>query len=363
MSGLRVLVLFGGRSGEHEVSVVSARTVVAALESLGHVPCPVGISRAGRWVACDPRSADSVPDQPDDFELRPDPAAPRDYDVVFPVLHGPYGEDGCVQGLLELADVPYVGSGVLGSAVAIDKITHKRLLAAAGLPVVGFVEVRRQGWDSDPQQIREAVAAIGYPCFAKPSRLGSSVGISKVQGPGELDEAIARALLHDDRVLVEAHGGPREVEVAVLETEPLSVSVTGEVTPDGEWYDYRAKYRGEWTVLNIPADLPDDASETARDYAARAFRVTACEGLARVDFFWDPVTEEIVVNEINSMPGITPKSMFPRLMEASGVPFAQVVSHLLDHALRRHEAKLRLERARSAAHAEEVGEMAAGTGG
>lgn len=350
---MRVLVLFGGRSDEREVSVSSARSVVAALDELGHESLPVGITRHGRWIHCDPRGGDVVPDAGEPFVFGPDPTAERPVDVVFPVVHGPYGEDGCLQGLFELADVPYVGAGVEGSAIGINKVTHKRLFVEAGLPVVDFVAFSREEWAGSAQPWQDAVDKLGYPCFCKPVRLGSSVGITKVRDPGELNGAVERALRHDDDVIVEAQGYARELEVGVI-GEPPIVSVLGEPVPDGEFYDYRAKYAGEWTKLHAPADVPASVAGLVADLAVRAFRAARCEGFARVDFFFDPATETLLVNEINTVPGLTPTSMFPKVWEASGRPFADVVQVLLDHALRRHDRRAALEAARAAAHDDEV---------
>jgi len=351
---MRVLVVFGGRSGEREVSVISARSVIGALDELGHEAIGVGITAEGRWIRCDPRGVDVVPDEGEPYVLLPDPRAPKDADVVFPALHGPYGEDGSLQGLFELADLAYVGAGVEGSAVGINKVTHKRLFVEAGLPVVDFVAFNREDWSSAPEDVREGVDKLGFPCFAKPVRLGSSVGISKVHDAAELDDAVERALRHDDDVLVEAQGYARELEVGVL-GDPPSVSIVGEVVPDGEFYDYRAKYLGDWTELKLPADVPSGVAAAVVDFALRAFRAARCEGFARVDFFFDPATEGLIVNEINTVPGLTPMSMFPRVWEASGKPFSAVVSELLDHAVRRHERKAALEARRADAHEEEVG--------
>jgi D-alanine-D-alanine ligase len=350
---MRVLVVFGGRSGEHEVSVISARSVVEALETLGHTVVPVGITPSGRWIHRDARSSDRVPEDGESFLLAPDPRAPKDVDVAFPVLHGPNGEDGSLQGLFELADLPYVGAGVEGSAIGINKVTHKRLFVEAGLPVVDFVAFDREEWDSSRDAVQVAVEKLGYPCFAKPARLGSSVGISKVHDANELADAIERAFRHDEDVLIEAQGYERELEVGVL-GDPPEVSLVGEVVPDGEFYDYRAKYLGDWTELKIPADIPQSVEETAVDYALRAFRAARCAGFARVDFFFEPSAERLIVNEINTVPGLTPMSMFPRVWEASGKPFAEVVRVLLEHAVRRHERKAALEARRAAAHEKEI---------
>jgi D-alanine-D-alanine ligase len=350
---VKVLVVFGGRSGEREVSVISARSVVAAVDELGHEAVTIGITPAGRWIRCDPRDVEVVPDDGDPYVLLPDPNAPKDVDVAFPVLHGPYGEDGSLQGLFELADLPYVGAGVEGSAIGINKVTHKRLFVEAGLPVVDFVAFTRDEWASSATSLQEAVDKLGYPCFAKPVRLGSSVGISKVHDTSELIDAVERALRHDDDVIVEAQGYARELEVGVM-GEPPTVSVIGEVVPDGEFYDYRAKYLGEWTELKTPADVPTNVAAAVEELALAAFRAARCEGFARVDFFFDPATEGLIVNEINTVPGLTPMSMFPRVWEASGKPFSVVVQELLDHAMGRHERKLALQAARASAHEGEI---------
>ncbi len=349
---MRVLVVFGGRSGEHEVSVISARLVVDALQELGHDAVCVGIARDGRWVQQRPQDADRVDESRERFVLTPMPGS-NDVDVVFPVLHGPNGEDGSLQGLFELADLPYVGAGIEGSAIGINKITHKKLFAQAGLPVVDFVAFTRDDWADNAGRLTNAIEKLGYPSFAKPARLGSSVGISKIHAAGEIEEAVRRAFKHDDDVLIEAQGFPREIEVGVL-GDPPAVSVVGEVIPDGDFYDYRAKYLGDWTELRIPADVPSRAESQVRDLAVKAFNVSRCEGFARVDFFFDPATESLQINEINTVPGMTPNSMFPLLWEASGKPFTQVVAALLEHAMLRHARKSELEAARAAAHDEEI---------
>jgi D-alanine-D-alanine ligase len=353
---MRVLVLFGGRSGEHEVSVQSARSVVDALETLGHPMVTVGITLDGRWVRWHPYSSDRVLDSGDPFTLVPDPHAAKEVDVVFPVFHGPYGEDGSLQGLFELADLPYVGSGVEGSAIGLNKWVHRTLFKQAQIPVVETLAFSRGAWEADPDRWTTQVASdIGFPCFIKPVHLGSSVGISRVDVADRVEWAMDRAFQHDDLVLVEAFGGPRELEVGVLDGAPPLVSVAGEVVPSGEFYDYESKYRSDATDVRIPAEIPADVARRVRDYAIKAFGCARCEGFARVDFFWDPATDRLIVNEINTIPGMTDASMFPKLWEASGRPFPEVVRHLLDHAIARHERKAKLEAARAAAHDDEVG--------
>jgi D-alanine-D-alanine ligase len=351
---VRVLVLFGGRSGEHEVSVLSARSVVDALGVLGHTVIPVGITRDGRWVKAHPHAGDRVLDG-DQYLLRPTPQARRTVDVVFPALHGPFGEDGSLQGLFELADLPYVGSGIEGSAIGLDKWVQRRLFADAGLSVVESLAFARAAWDGERGRWTSLVGErLGYPCFTKPAHLGSSVGISKVASAAQLDAAMERAFQHDEIVVVEALGGPRELEVGVIDGSPPMVSVTGEVVPAGDFYDYDSKYLTADTQLQIPAEVGEPLRRRIVDNAIRAFGVARCEGFARVDFFYDPKTDVLRVNEINTIPGLTASSMFPKVWEASGVPFSDVVQRLLDHAIERHERKAKLEAARAAAHDDEI---------
>jgi D-alanine-D-alanine ligase len=353
---VRVLVLFGGRSGEHEVSVQSARSVVDALDLLGHSVVSVGITRDGRWVRWHPHAAERVVDGGAPYVLRPTPQSRKDVDVAFPVLHGPFGEDGALQGLFELADLPYVGSGIEGSSIGLNKWVHRRLFADAGLAVVDSLAFAREAWDADRGGWAALVGErLGFPCFTKPAHLGSSVGISRVADAGALSAAMDRAFLHDDTVVVEAFGGPREIEVGVLDGSPPHVSVPGEVVPAGDFYDYDSKYLTADTELRIPAELPDDVKRRVVDNAIRAFGVARAEGFARVDFFYDPETDDLRVNEINTIPGLTTTSMFPKLWHESGVAFHEVVQQLLDHAIARHRRKTRLEAARAAAHAGEVG--------
>jgi D-alanine-D-alanine ligase len=352
---MRVLVLFGGRSGEHEVSVQSARSVVDALDLLGHTIVPVGISREGRWVKWHPYAADRVGDDGDAYHLRPTPQSRKNVDVVFPVFHGPFGEDGSLQGLFELADLPYVGAGIEGSAIGLNKWVHRRLFHEAGIPVVETRAFARDAWDMDRARwIGQIAAELGFPCFVKPVHLGSSVGISRVARREQIASAMERAFQHDDLVLVEAFGGSRELEVGVLDGTPPVVSLVGEAKPSGEFYDYRSKYQSDATDLQIPADVPDGVAARIRDLAIRAFGCARCEGLARVDFFWEPSSDRLLVNEINTIPGMTKSSMFPKVWEASDRPFSEVVQHLLDHAIERHERKAKLEAARAAAHDDEI---------
>ncbi|HET9945994.1 MAG TPA: D-alanine--D-alanine ligase family protein [Actinomycetes bacterium] len=364
----RVAVVFGGRSTEHGVSCVSAGSVLAAIDRDRYDVVPVGISREGRWVlaADEPEKLAITGGQLPGVEetgaavvLAGDPthrglvvqepgSVPRELgevDVVLPLLHGPYGEDGTLQGLLELAGVPYVGSGVFASAAAMDKGHMKTLLRGAGLPVGPYAVVTARAWDSDKAAVRESVASLGFPVFVKPARAGSSVGITKVHGPGELDDAIDEARRHDLRVVVEAGLQGREIECGVLEGRDGAApeaSVPGEIVVGGghEFYDFAAKYLpDEGTDLVVPADLPDDVVREVQDLSVRAFEALACEGLARVDFFLTPTG--LVVNEVNTMPGFTPVSMFPLMWRESGLDYPALVERLVETALARHPGLLR----------------------
>jgi D-alanine-D-alanine ligase len=357
----RVAVVFGGRSTEHAVSCVSAGSVLAAIDRDAYDVVPVGITAEGRWVLAEDEPEKlaiiggrlpAVDDSGSRVVLAGDPTSrgltveesgrvPRvlgDVDVVFPLLHGPYGEDGTIQGLLELAGVPYVGSGVFASAAAMDKGHMKAMFAAAGLPSGPHVLVRRREWLADAAAVRESVASLGYPVFVKPCRAGSSVGITKVHGPDELDAAVESAQDHDPRVIVEAAIAGREIECGVLEGAPGAapdVSVPGEILIDAEheFYDFDAKYLGGASLV-VPADVPGEAAEQMRELARQAFEILGCEGLARVDFFLTP-ENRVLVNEVNTMPGFTPYSMFPQVWAASGLDYPALVDRLLRTALRR----------------------------
>jgi D-alanine-D-alanine ligase len=360
---VRLAVVFGGRSTEHAVSCVSAGSVLAAVDRDRYDVVPIGISHEGRWVlaADEPEKLAITGGRLPEVEesgaavvLSGDPTSrglsvrepgkvPQELgqvDVVLPLLHGPYGEDGTIQGLLELAGVPYVGSGVFASAAAMDKGHMKALLQAAGLPVGPYAVVTPRAWESDPAVVRETVAALGFPVFVKPARAGSSVGITKVRGPEELDAAIEAAREHDPRVVVEAAVEGREIECGVLEGldgAGPDASVPGEVIVGGdhEFYDFAAKYLpDEGTVLAVPADLPEPVAAEVRELACRAFEALSCEGLARVDFF---VRRDgtVIVNEVNTMPGFTPVSMFPLMWKATGLDYPALVDRLVRTAISR----------------------------
>lgn len=361
----RVAVVFGGRSDEHAISCVTAGSVLAAIDQERYQVVPIGIARDGRWVleSGDPdrlriEGPDRLPSVDGDrpaIALAPDagrtdlvvteaaapPRALGEVDVVFPLLHGPWGEDGTIQGMLEMAGVRYVGAGVLASAVSMDKAYMKTVLAAAGLPVLPGVTITERGWRSDPVGSQERAEALGYPLFVKPCRGGSSIGIGKVHAAPEFADAVEEALRHDPKVLVEqaAPLGAREIECGVLGSidGPPEASLPAEIRIGGdhEFYDFAAKYLpGEHTELDVPARVGEAVGKHLQDLSIRAFEAVGCEGLARVDFF---VTAEdtLIVNEINTMPGFTPTSMFPLMWAASGLPYPELIDRLLQLALAR----------------------------
>ena len=359
----RVAVVFGGRSSEHAISCSTAASVLRAIDRDRYDVVPIGIARDGRWVlaADDPERLEitaaglpAVDATGDAVVLASDPGrttltslapgqVPRDLgavDVVLPLLHGPFGEDGTLQGLLELADVRYVGSGVLASAAAMDKQFMKLVLAGSGLPVAPYAVVRPADWESDPAAAREAVASLGWPVFVKPARGGSSLGISRVEWPADLDAAVDLAREHDPKVIVEAAVAGREIECAVLGSADGGAPRTSrvgeiEILAGHEFYDFDAKYLdGEHVRLSCPADVPAHVEDEVRELSARAFDAFDCEGLARVDVFLTH-QHHVLVNEINTMPGFTPTSMYPLLWAASGWDYPTLVDELLQLALAR----------------------------
>ncbi|HZO06344.1 MAG TPA: D-alanine--D-alanine ligase family protein [Solirubrobacterales bacterium] len=313
---MRVAVLAGGRSSEHDVSLRSGAAVAAGLREGGHEVIEVTIARNGHWG----HGAGNV-------ELVPG-AGLLGAEVVFPVLHGPFGEDGSVQGLLEWLDVPYVGSDVLSSAICMDKLTLKRLFAAHGVPQVDFTAVEGNDWWGRCEQ-------LGLPLWVKPSRLGSSVGITRVEKLEELDEAVELALRHDPRVIVEASARGREVECSVLGNEQPLTSQPGEIVAHAEWYDFEAKYTEGGMELRVPAPLEDETLARVRELAAEIFALAGCSGLARCDFFVEP-DGEVLVNEINTMPGFTETSVYAKLLEASGIAYPELCDRLVELAVERH---------------------------
>ncbi|MGK7956513.1 MAG: D-alanine--D-alanine ligase family protein [Crocosphaera sp.] len=347
MAKIRVGLLFGGRSGEHEVSINSAKAIVQALQMGDNQDkydvLPVYIQKNGVWTAGDEANQvldsktplfteDSNPSQLWQF-----PPQVQDVEVWFPVLHGPNGEDGTIQGLLTLMQVPFVGSGVLGSAVGMDKIAMKMAFAQAELPQVKYVAVERsQIWSNPcifPKLCDDIEAALGYPCFVKPANLGSSVGIAKVRSHSELETALDNAASYDRRIVIEAGVTARELECAVLGSDNPKASVVGEITFDSDFYDYETKYTEGRSQVHIPANLPEKIVTQIQEMAVQAFKTVDAAGLARVDFFYVEETEEIYLNEINTLPGFTQFSMYPQLWKASGINFEQLVDQLLQFAL------------------------------
>jgi D-alanine-D-alanine ligase len=317
---MRIAVLSGGRSSEHEISLESGASVAAGLREAGHEVVPILLERDGRWTH-----------EGSEVDLRAGGGL-LDVDVAFPVLHGPFGEDGTVQGLLECLDVPYAGPGVLAAAISIDKLTFKRLVAFHGVPQVDFCEAGEEGW-------REHVAAMGLPVWVKPARLGSSVGITKVTSPERaLDEAVELARRHDPRVIVEANGGGREVECSVIGNEEPRTSPPGEIVAHADWYDFEAKYSEGGMDLVVPARIGEEANARVRELAARVFKAIDGSGLARCDFF---VLDdgEVLLNELNTIPGFTSTSVFAKLFEADGIAYPELCDLLVMYALERHEAQ------------------------
>ena len=406
MKKLRVGILFGGRSGEHEVSLLSAASVVDAIDKTKYEVVPIGITKQGRWVTAghaeqllrsgnggtrEPRhlragdpdttpgaavlakgEAIIVPPVPSEdhatgslipFETEAAMATAHggssstslqvrrpadhavDVDVIFPVLHGTFGEDGTIQGLLELADIPYVGAGVLGSAAGMDKDVMKQLFRSAGLAIVKHVTVLRHDWQKDPKRVQRLIEGkLKYPVFVKPANLGSSVGISKAHDRSELPGAMNTAAEFDRKIVIEQgvggkHGKARELECSVLGNDAPEASVAGEVVPGKEFYDYAAKYLEEGSDLLIPAPLTKVQMKQVQSMAIKAFQAVDCAGLARVDFLMDPKSKKIYVNEINTMPGFTAISMYPKLWAASGLPYPKLIDRLIQLGLERHEDK------------------------
>jgi D-alanine-D-alanine ligase len=387
MKKIRVGILFGGRSGEHEISLLSAASVFKAIDQDKYEVVPIGITKEGRWVtssdaerllagkpleherqlrAGDPEatSAAAVLHNGEAVIVPPEPhragamtpfqsegltrrASDRaiNVDVIFPVLHGTFGEDGTIQGLLELADIPYVGAGVLGSAAGMDKDIMKSLFRAAGLPIVKHVTFLRSEWEATPKKMQKTVERkLKYPVFVKPANLGSSVGISKARDARELAIAIDEAAKFDRKIVVEEGVGgkknkAREIECAVLGNDEPQASVPGEIVPSAEFYDYAAKYLDEGSQLIIPAKLTKAESKRVRELAIAAFRAVDCSGLARVDFLMEPKSRKIYLNEINTMPGFTSISMYPKLWAATGVPYPELIERLIRLGMERQAEK------------------------
>ncbi len=361
-SRLHVALLFGGRSGEHEISLMSARSVMGALDPEKYDVSAVGITREGVWLsggqvleAFESGSLETL----HNATLLPEPGRSSLYlvreegaletlarfDVVFPVLHGTYGEDGTIQGLLELAEVPYVGAGVLASAVAMDKGLFKELMLAHGIPVLEFAIIQAGDLEEPADAVFETAESVSpYPLFTKPANMGSSVGVSLCRGRADLIEGLLEAAQYDRRVLVERGIEGREIEVSVLGNEAPEASVPGEVIPSDEFYSYRAKYLDDASELIIPAQLDEDQTQRVRQLALDSFKAIDGAGMARVDFLLDKVTGDIYLNELNTIPGFTRISMYPKLWEASGITYPQLMDRLIDLAFDRHSKRARLVR-------------------
>lgn len=361
---IRVGLIFGGKSGEHEVSLASAYSVLRALDAAKYDAVLIGVTKEGKWLTGgNPlRTLIQATHSPllkatngaggsgtsgalvshSAAEMTNAEALNANVDVVFPLIHGPNGEDGTIQGLLELADLPYVGAGVAASAVGMDKALMKSLFRNAGLPVAEFLVVTRHKWESDPEEtIHEIEQVIQYPCFVKPANMGSSVGVSQARNWDELTQALSSAALYDLKIMVERAVDAREIECSVLGNEAPIASLPGEVIPEREFYDYDAKYADENTRLIVPADLTGEQVGTVQEFAVRAFQAIDCSGMARVDFFLDKRDGKVLVNEINTIPGFTAVSMYPKMWEASGLPYSQLIDRLLQLALERHADKKR----------------------
>lgn len=362
---LRVGVLYGGMSAEHDVSCASVVSVLRALDPEDFEAVPVGVTREGAWVrpppeavvaalaggvasgeAAGPAIADCLDAAGEDVHLVAasergravvsGPGGDAVLDVVLPVLHGPFGEDGTVQGMLELIGVPYVGSGVLGSAVAMDKVATKRVLEAVGIPVVPYLTYAEDDWVEDDRAPAHVVDRLGLPLFVKPANLGSSVGVSRVDGAEDLPPAVEEALRYDDVVLVETAVEGREIECGVLGNRHPEASVPGEVVVAGGWYDYEAKYLGDTAETTVPADVPPPVAAEIRALACRAFDAVGAMGMARVDFFYDETEDRVWVNEVNTIPGFTAISMYAKMWAATGVPYEDLLERLVELAFDRH---------------------------
>jgi D-alanine-D-alanine ligase len=352
---LRVGVLFGGRSGEHEVSLASAASIIRGLDPQKYEAVPIGITKEGHWLIGE-GAQKMLPEvlrtgqrvvmsaDPTESALMLLDGSPRGQklDVVFPVIHGTFGEDGTMQGLLELAGLPFVGAGVLGSAIGMDKDVAKKLMQVAGIPVVPWIAVHRADWESDAKKIRRTVEKkFKYPVFVKPATLGSSVGMTKVHSRAELGPALDLAAEFAMKIMVERAVSAREIEVSVLGNHDPRASIPGEIVPHREFYDYAAKYLEEGTQLLIPAKLTKSEVKKVQAMAVTAFRALELSGMARVDFFIEKRGGKIFLNEVNTIPGFTSISMYPKLWEANGIPFRELVTKLIDLALEQHREKAR----------------------
>lgn len=363
---IRIGLVFGGRSGEHDVSLASANSIINSLDTEKYEVVPIGITREGTWllgtepqklIAAEQTMASGEESgQTTAVTLTGDPSLRRliplhsgeqlrddgTLDVILPVLHGTYGEDGALQGLLEMANVPYVGSGVLGSALGMDKEKMKLIFQAVGLPIVDYLAYRRAVWERAAEAVMDAIEQrLGYPTFVKPANLGSSVGINKAHDRGELEHALNVAAEYDSKLIIEKGITCRELECAVLGNDEPIASVVGEVVASNEFYDYNAKYLDGKSQTVIPADIPQEIAEMVRRQAVTAFTALDLSGLSRVDFFLEKESGIVYINEVNTMPGFTEISMYPKLWEASGLPYAQLLDRLIELAVARYQDRQR----------------------
>lgn len=359
---IRIGLIFGGRSGEHEVSLASARSVMANLDPNKYEIVPIGITPAGAWLlGAEPTQLIAArqgtqPEQSTAVTLTGDPSLRRlipiqgseplrdngALDVIFPVLHGTYGEDGTLQGLLEMANLPYVGCGVLGAALGMDKEKMKMVFQSVGLPLGDYLVFRRNEWERAPEPMLDAIEQrLGYPNFVKPVNLGSSVGINKAHDRAELEHAMNVAAEYDRKIIIERNINCRELECAVLGNDEPIASVVGEVVASNEFYDYNAKYIDDKSQVFIPANIPQTIAEEVRRQAVQAFLALDLSGLARVDFFLEKETNKVYINEVNTLPGFTQISMYPKLWEASGLPYTQLLDRLIELAIERHADRQR----------------------
>jgi len=358
---IRIGIIFGGRSGEHEVSFCSASSIIKAINKDKYTVVPIGITKEGRWISPqdselalqsgkiegkstvillnDPSGSALI--RTDNNQRLDESSTLERVDVIFPVLHGPYGEDGTVQGLLELANIPYVGAGVAASAISMDKDLMKTIFQQRDLPILKWMTIKRKEWQKDKEKILSLIKnCFEYPLFVKPTNLGSSVGITKVHEKEELERAIDLASSYDRKILIEEGlEEVREIECSVLGNDEPRASVVGEVRPAREFYDYDSKYIDKETQLIVPADLPDGVSQEVQEIALRAFKAIDAAGMARVDFFVSKKENKIYLSEINTIPGFTSVSMYPRLWEASGIPYSELIDRLIQLALERHQDK------------------------
>ncbi len=339
---LNVCLIYGGRSGEHEVSIRSAISIDSALDRNKYEISFIGITKTGKWIE-GVKPIDFINFSTTDTQHKVPFKHFKKYDVIFPVLHGPFGEDGTIQGLFEMADVPYVGAGVLSSAIAMDKAIAKEIYARKGLPIVEFIVFTQKKWDENRNEIIETVKdKIGYACFTKPSSLGSSLGITKVHSEDQLETAVSAAAEFDRKIIVEKAIECREIECSILGNDSPIASIPGEIIPSNEFYDYHAKYIDDKSQLIVPAQLSDDQVAEFQRIAIEAFIAIDCSGMARADFFLEKQTGKIYVNELNTIPGFTQISMYPKLWEASGIPYPELLNRLISLALEKYNEKTRI---------------------